>query len=288
MTSMRSVVVTGVSTGIGWGAVQALTGAGFRVFGSVRKSEDAERACQAFGNAFVPMMFDVTDEVAVHAAADRVRAELAGQPLFGLVNNAGIAVPGPLAHLPIDQFRKQFDVNVTGLLITTQAFAPLLGAASGFSGQPGRIVNISSVAGKVVTPLAGAYGASKFAVEAVSDALRREFLIYGVDVILIEPGPVATAIWGKNEQVDFSIYDNTVYAGAISKMLVYLESVTASAIPLEKVGQLVLSVLTTPSPKVRYVITPSLLQHYVTRYLPARIVDRIFGKVLGLLPASRG
>jgi NAD(P)-dependent dehydrogenase (short-subunit alcohol dehydrogenase family) len=286
MTNARAVVVTGVSTGIGWGTTQALVAAGFHVFGSVRRSEDGARAQQAFGDSFTPLLFDVTDGPAVLAAASQVRQALAGQALFGLVNNAGIAVPGPLLHLPLAQFKHQFDVNVTGLLATTQAFAPLLGADKDFTGHPGRIINISSVAGKVATPFTGAYGASKFAVEGLSDALRREMLLFGVDVVLIEPGPIATAIWEKNEQVDYSIYADTAYAKPIAKMMAYVKSVTAHAIPLETVGQLVLRALTIPAPKPRYIITPSLLQHYITRYLPTRMVDKLIARTLGLLPTK--
>ena len=140
---MKSVVVTGVSTGIGWGTTKVLTKAGFHVFGSVRKEADAQRLKQEFGDKFTPLLFDVTDVAAVKRGADQVRAALKGEKLFGLVNNAGIAVSGPLLELPVDDFRNQLEVNVTGPLIVTQAFAPLLGADATLKGQPGRIVNIS-------------------------------------------------------------------------------------------------------------------------------------------------
>src|SRR5438874_1992598 len=141
---MKSVVVTGVSSGIGWGAAKVLTGAGYRVFGSVRKAADGERLKGELGEGFVPLAFDVTDEAAVR----QVRAALGGETLFGLVNNAGVAVPGPLLELPIGEFRQQIEVNLTGLVIVSQAFAPLLGAEAGRSGAPGRMVNISSVGGR--------------------------------------------------------------------------------------------------------------------------------------------
>src|SRR5215471_15009628 len=162
---MKSVVVTGSSTGIGWGAAKVLIKKGFRVFGSVRKAADGERLQKEFGANFVPILFDVTDQAAVNRAAEQVASALGGETLFGLVNNAGIAVAGPLLYLKIDEFRHQLEVNVTGQVITTQAFAPLLGADRSRTGKPGRVVMISSVGGKNATPFMGPYNASKFALE---------------------------------------------------------------------------------------------------------------------------
>lgn len=153
MTKRNSVVVTGVSTGIGWGCVKVLTAAGFHVFGSVRKPADADRLANEFGANVTPLLFDVTDEAAVAAGARKVHVALGDDTLFGLVNNAGIAVPGPLLYLKIDDFRRQVAINLTGQLIVTQAFAPLLGADRTRQGAPGRIVMISSVGGKNALPL---------------------------------------------------------------------------------------------------------------------------------------
>jgi NAD(P)-dependent dehydrogenase (short-subunit alcohol dehydrogenase family) len=194
---MRSVVVTGTSTGIGWGVAKILIGHGFRVFGSVRKKADADRLAAEFGAQFVPLLFDVTDEAAVRVAATQVRAALAGETLTGLVNNAGVAIAGPLLHLPITDFRQQMEINVIGLVNVTQAFAPLVGADRALKGSPGRIVNISSVGGQVASPFLSAYNASKFAVEGLSESLRRELLPFGIDVIVVAPGAVATPIWAR-------------------------------------------------------------------------------------------
>ena len=132
---MRSVVITGTSTGIGWGSAKVLIANGFRVFGSVRKVADADRLAGEFGAPFVPLLFDVTDEAAVKAAAANVRRELAGEKLVGLVNNAGVAVAGPLMQLPIADFRHQIDINLVGVVIITQAFAPLLGIDPELEGE---------------------------------------------------------------------------------------------------------------------------------------------------------
>src|SRR6202030_4636488 len=141
---MQSVVITGASTGIGWATAKLLLDRGFRVFGSVRKQADAERLKSEFGADFTVLSFDVTDEAAVLAAAREVRTALNGETLAGLVNNAGIAVAGPVLELGVDQFRRQMDVNVIGPIIATQAFGPLLGSHSSLKSPKGRIVMLSS------------------------------------------------------------------------------------------------------------------------------------------------
>ena len=209
---MKSVVVTGTSSGIGWGTASVLIRNGMRVFGSVRKQQDAERLAAEFGSAFTPLVFDITDAAAVRAAAQQVRSRfLGGETLFGLVNNAGIGVAGPLMHQPIDEFRYQIEVNLIGPLIVTQAFLPLLGADRSLRGAPGRIINVSSVGGRTGAPFLGAYAASKHGLEGMSESLRRELMLYGIDVIIIGPGAVATPIWDKAEQIDTSIYAGTDY-----------------------------------------------------------------------------
>ena len=163
---MRSAVITGASTGIGWATAKLLLERGFRVFGSVRKPADADRPKAEFGANFVPLQFDVTDEAAVLAAAREVRTVLAGETLAGLVNNAGIAVAGPVLEVSADEFRRQMEVNVIGPIIATQAFGPLLGSDPSLKGPRGKIVMISSVAGRSGNPLSSAYVASKAALEA--------------------------------------------------------------------------------------------------------------------------
>lgn len=280
----KTVVVTGVSTGIGWGAAKVLTSAGFRVFGSVRKEADGKRLQAELGANFVPLLFDVTDEAAVRASVGQVRTALNGHKLFGLVNNAGISVVGPMLYLPVDEFRKQLEVNLTGLVITTQAFAPLLGVEDGLSGAPGRIVNISSIGGTSATPFITAYNTSKFGVEGLSEGLRRELMMFGIDVIVVAPGAVATAIWEKGVQVDTSRYNNTPYGPAVERMKQFAAGQEKKGLPPERLGQLIKLALTTPKPKVRYVITPEPFLHWLINTLPKRRVDRLIGSQLGLLP----
>ena len=283
MARKKSVVITGVSTGIGWGAVKVLTDQGFHVFGSVRKTADADRLKAAFGEAFTPLLFDVTDAAAVQAGAREVEAALAGAPLAGLVNNAGVAVAGPILFLPIDEWRQQLEVNLTGVVIATQAFAPLLGAGGARIADPGRIVNISSVGGRNANPFMGPYCTTKFGLEGLSEAMRRELLPFGVDVIVVAPGAVATPIWDKADQTDTSRYANTVYAPALERLRQHMLSLGKSGLPPERIGEAIATALTAPKPKVRYVVTGSPLQVLMTEVLPKRVLDKAIGKRLGLV-----
>ena len=284
---MRSVIVTGTSTGIGWGTAKVLIAHGFRVFGSVRKTSDAERLSAEFGDAFVPLMFDVTDEAAVNAAAAQVRAALGGEKLAGLVNNAGVVVAGPLLDLPIEEFRHQIGTNLTSVVIVTKAFAPLVGTDRTLKGEPGRIVNISSVGGKNAMPFLAPYATSKFGLEGLSESLRRELLPFSIDVIVVAPGAVATAIWGKAEQIDITPYLDTPYGTALKRLRAYMLTLGKTGLPPERLGAVVHHALTARRPKVRYTVTPRPLEDFLARMLPKRLVDRMIGGRLGLLPAQK-
>lgn len=282
---MPSVVVTGVSTGIGWGTAKVLLQHGFQVFGSVRKQADADRLSAEWGEAFIPLVFDVTDEQAVQKAAAVVAERLQGQTLFGLVNNAGIAVPAPLIYQPIEDYRKQLEVNLVGPLIVTQAFVKLLGADHQRTGQPGRIVNIGSIGGKMAGPFLGAYHASKFGIEGFSDSLRIELMIYGIDVIVIGPGAVATAIWDKAEQVDNSVYESTEYKQSVESYQKYMIAGGRKGYSPEYLGEIVRQALTTPHPPVRYgyAVVPRPFSNWVIpRLLPKRRINAVIAKNLGL------
>jgi NAD(P)-dependent dehydrogenase (short-subunit alcohol dehydrogenase family) len=284
---MQSVVVTGISTGIGWAITKVLIQRGFQVFGSVRKAQDAERLSKEFEKNFVPLLFDVTDEEAVQAAAQQVRAQLNGETLFGLVNNAGIAVPGPLMHLPTDDFRHQLEVNLVSVLIVTKAFLPLLGADRSLQGKPGRIVNISSTGGKQGGPFLGAYSASKHGLEGFSESLRRELMLYGIDVIIVAPGSVATPIWDKAEQLDVSTYANTEYIESIQRVQEYAVRNGRDGLPAQKIGEVVWQTLTTPKPRVRYAVAPgNFISRLAPTILPKRLVDRFIARNLGFTQAE--
>src|SRR5271168_2826833 len=285
MSVKSSVVITGASTGIGWGATKVLIGKGIHVFGSVRKQSDADRLQAEFGSAFTPLLMDVTDEASVRKAAAQVQSSLGNAALGGLVNNAGIVVGGPLLHLPASELRRQFEVNLIGPLLVTQAFAPLLGADRKRTGKPGRIVNISSVAGKTGFPFLGAYVASKHALEGFSESLRRELLLYGIDVIVIGPGSVVTAIWDKAEQQDNSAFAATDYAPSIDRFSKYMiENGRKEGLTPEQLGEAIYTALTAAKPRTRYAVVPRRFANWtLPRLLPARVVDRFIGKNFGLL-----
>lgn len=283
---MKSVVITGASTGIGWATAKLLLDRGFRVFGSVRKQADADRLKSEFDANFTPLIFDVTDEAAVLAAAREVRNALNGETLSGLVNNAGIAVAGPVLELAADEFRRQMDVNVIGPIIATQAFGPLLGSDPSLKGPRGRIVMISSVAGKNGNPLASAYSASKHAIEGLSESLRRELMLFGIDVIIVAPGAVKTPIWSKAEDVDITAYRNSPYFPALQGMRKFMLQLGETGLPAEKVAERIAEALTSASPKVRYQITPDPMRHLMIALLPKRMFDRIIARRLGLMPPA--
>jgi NAD(P)-dependent dehydrogenase (short-subunit alcohol dehydrogenase family) len=283
----QSAVVTGASTGIGWAACRELIDGGWRVFGSVRKAADAKRLSAEFGERFTPLIFDVTDAEGAKAGAAVVAEALQGRTLTGLVNNAGIAVAGPLLHLPIDDFRHQLEVNLTGVVIATQAFAPLLGAGPAREGAPGRIVMISSVGGRTALPFLAPYNVSKFGLEGMSEALRRELLIFGVDVVIVAPGPIRTPIWDKADQVDIAPYRDTVFLGALERIRRRMAKNGEDGMPAQAVAKVIHHALTVPKPRVRYVVTPNRMEALMARILPKRLLDRAIGKQLGLLPVRR-
>lgn len=278
---MNAVVVTGVSTGIGHGIAEDLAGQGFHVFGSVRKSADAERLQAALGDRFTPLIFDVTDPDGIRQAAAQVEAAVGDHGLRGLVNNAGICLLGPLMHVPESLIRDHFEVNVFGLMNVTRAFLPMLGARRPCPHPPGRIVNLSSLSGRIAYPMLGSYAASKFAVEALSDALRREMLIYGVDVSIIEPGAIRTPIWDKGLAIDMTPYAKTDYAPIMKTMFADLEGQRDGALPVERVTRVVRHALTSRRPKIRYVVANSpLTRWWIPSRLPHRWLDRVLRRFL--------
>jgi NAD(P)-dependent dehydrogenase (short-subunit alcohol dehydrogenase family) len=285
---MNTVVVTGVSSGIGATTAEVLARAGFRVFGSVRRPEDATALKAEFGEAFQPLVFDVTDEAAIAVAAGQVRAGLAGTRLAGLVNNAGASIAGPLALQPVEDFRRQIEINLVGPFLVTQAFAPLLGTDPALTGPPGRIVNISSVGGKMAAPFIGAYAVTKHGLEAYSESLRRELQLFGIDVIIIGPGAVVTPIWDKAEAAGIGSYAGTPYEAPMRAFSAwFLEQGRREGYPPAKVAEVVLKALTTPRPRVRYAVVPKPMMNWILpRLLPKRMVDRTMGKATGLLPKS--
>ncbi len=285
---MKSIVITGVSSGIGYGAAKEFAKHGYRVFGSVRKEEDARSLKSELGTSFTPLLFDVTDREAVLGAAGQVEETVGGAGLAGLINNAGTALAGPLMHQPLDEVRQQFEVNVFGLISVTQAFLPLLGAKKPPTHKPGRIVNISSVSGKVAEPFIGAYVGTKHAVEGISHSLRRELLLYGIDVIVIRPGAVKTPIWDKGAATLIGGgYAQTDYAAPLNRFQRYAEKLAGNGYSPETFGGFVRKVFEAQRPKTRYAIVPGRFTDWtIPASLPDRWLDRLIGRSLGLTQAA--
>ena len=266
-----AVIVTGASSGIGRATARQLRDRGFAVFGTVRRAEDAGALR---GEGMTPLMMDVTDPASIAAAREVALTQLE-QPLVGLVNNAGIPAAGPLELLPPEELRQVLEVNVIGLLAATQAFLPSLRRSRG------RIVNVGSVSGRIALPFAGAYAASKFAVEALSDSLRRELSGSGVRVVLIEPGPIRTAIWDKVVAPErFERYRGTPYAPLLAFVRRQALSSGEHGLPPEAVADVVLRALTARRPPIRVVVTRHKLRYWVMRLLPDRVLDRAARYVL--------
>ena len=273
---MDCVVITGVSTGIGLSATEILCDSGYKVFGSVRKIKDAEELSSKYPN-FKPLIFDVRDEEAIQKSADYVKEELSDQDrLVGLVNNSGIALGGPFKYLNTDIFRKQLEVNVLGVVSVTQNFLNLLGAYKGSKHQ-GKIIMISSVSGHRSYPYMAPYTASKFALEGMSDSLRRELMMYGVDVILIEPGPVKTAIWGKSPDRDDNPFLETDYGESLKAFYDQVISKANHALPADVIGNAIKQIIENPNPKTRYVYIKDKFKEFT---LPGILSDRTLDKIM--------
>ena len=280
----KDVVVTGVSTGIGRATTEVLISKGYRVFGSVRQQPDADDLQKELGNNFVPLLMDITDADAVHQAAEKVGSMIGDRNLVGLVNNAGMVVSGPLLYLRISEYRRQLEVNMISPLVVIQAFAPLLGTDKKRQGPPGRIVNITSSGAKVAIPLLGAYSASKFGLEGMSDALRRELMLFGINVVIIEPGTVNTEMYDKGEKEDLSEFKQTEYWEAVQNFQKWIvNEARTNGLPPERLGEAVHAALSTAKPRARYAVIPNRFKNWtVPRLLPARMLDRVLAKQLGL------
>ncbi len=280
---MKTVLITGASTGIGRAACLHMAKKGWTVFAGVRKQEDAD-SLSAEDAGIRPLILDVTKEDDITAAIRTLNDALGGQTLGGLVNNAGIANMGPLALQPMDDIRAHFEVNVFGLLAMTKAALPLLGTGEAREGAKGRIVNITSVGGELSAPFLGAYAATKHAVEAITDAFRRELLPYGIDAIAIGPGSVKTPIWDKAETANSDRpYKGSIWDQSIETFADVMLKGGRDGLPPEVVAEDIEAALCEASPKARYAPVPDKLTNWtIPRLLPKRMVDRAMAKRYGL------
>ncbi len=278
---MKSVVITGVSSGIGFSGADILCQAGYKVYGSVRKEETANPLLKKHPNNFIPLIFDVRDEDAIVKASNFVENDMSkSDQLIGLVNNAGVALGGPFKHLDTDTFRKQLEINVLGVVSVTRNFLKLLGAYKG-SANPGKIIMISSVSGHRAYPYMSPYSASKFALEGMSDSLRRELMMYGIDVILIEPGPVKSEIWSKAPDIDSNPFIGTDYEESLRTFYKEVFGKANDALDTDIIGNAIKNIIENPHPKTRYVYTKDKFKEFtLPGILPDRTLDKIMAKRL--------
>lgn len=267
----KSILVTGASSGIGAATVETLAGQGHLVYGTIRKEEDRPRVEDVGGR---PLLLDVTDKTTIETAREFLSRELPSTGLGALVNNAGIPCAGPLEYLSLDEIKATFDVNLFGVIRVTQALLPLLKQARG------RIINISSVSGTIALPFMGAYAASKFALEALSDSLRREMVPFGIGVTVIQPGSTATAMWDKIEQIELAYLRGTRYEVIARRVRDGAIKAGRRGMPASDVARAVCKAVDAGKPLIRILVTKSPLLTRLTRVLPDRLLDSVIARRL--------
>ncbi len=278
---MRSVLVTGASTGIGRATALRLDADGWRVFAGIRNPADGESLRQAASERLVSVTLDVTEPEQIAAAAELVERESEGG-LDGLVNNAGVAVPGPLETVPLDDLRHQLEVNLVAYVAVTQAMLPQIRRAEG------RIVFLASIGGRIAFPFGGPYHASKFATEAIGDVFRQELRPWGIKVAIIEPGSIDTPIWErgqrKGEEIEAkSPRTNLLYGAALDKFKQVIEDTAERGIPPEKVAKAISHALESSRPKSRYLVgLDAKVQARIKPLIPTAVFDRIVARQLNL------
>lgn len=278
-----AVVITGASSGIGAACAKHLDQLGFTVWAGVRRQADGDALVRAASPRLRVVMLDVTDPISVAEAGRTIAEETSGSGLAALVNNAGISVAGPLELLPLADVRMQFEVNVIGALAVTQALLPSLRLARG------RLINISSIAGLAATPFLGAYCGSKFALEAMSDALRLELAPWGITVSLIEPGAIQSQIWQRATMSatrtlgEVAPESLALYAQPLGRMQKVIAGAAARAIPADEVARTVARALTASRPRTRYLVGhDARFRALLRRILPDRVQDRLLAWFMGI------
>jgi NAD(P)-dependent dehydrogenase (short-subunit alcohol dehydrogenase family) len=278
---VRSVLVTGASTGIGRATALRLDASGWQVFAGIRKPDDAESLRAAASARLVPVFLDVTEADQIAAAAEQIEEKSEGG-LNGLVNNAGVAIPGPLETVPIEDFRRQLEVNLVAYVAVTQALLPVIRKVEG------RVVFVSSIGGRIAFPFGGPYHASKFGTEAIGDVFRQELRPWGLRVSIVEPGSIDTPIWERGQRMGAEIEaksprTNLLYGAAIEKFRKVIEDTAERGIPPEKVAVAIAHALEARRPRLRYLVgLDAKLQARLRPLVPTSVFDRIVARQLNL------
>ncbi len=277
------VVITGTSTGIGAACAVLVADAGYSVFAGVRRTADADAVTRQTSGEVTPMVIDITEADSIATAVETVGGIVGDRGIAGLVNNAGIVRPGPLEFQPMADLRRQLEVNLFGQIAMTQAFLPLIRTGNG------RLVNVGSIGGRLVLPLHGAYSASKFAMEAVTDAFRLELREWGIHVSLVDPGGSASAIFGKTlaaiDDVERDLHARGIhdYEADIISIRALIKKTADEALPPDHVAKKVVSALTAKKPKTRYLAGKDARKiAVIAKTLPDRVKDLAVAHEAGL------
>jgi NAD(P)-dependent dehydrogenase (short-subunit alcohol dehydrogenase family) len=280
MSAHQAVLITGASTGIGEACARYLVDRGFRVFAGVRKQADADRLQS---ERLMPLLIDVTESASIEKARETVGTAVSDVGLAGLVNNAGVVIGGPLELISTERLRTQLEVNLIGQVAVTRVFLQFLRQAKG------RVVNMSSISGRIASPLLGPYAMSKFGLEAFSDSLRRELDPWGIHVSIVEPGAIATPIWNKSiDRVDHVLKDmpekvKSLYGESIEAARTAARKMSDEAIPAIHVAKVVHHALTASKPRTRYLVgKDAKVAARMAWLLPDRALDWIIKKSRGL------
>lgn len=274
----KNILITGVSSGIGADAARTLIANGFTVVATVRKSEDEARLNEMYGEKIKVLKLDLTDLSEIEKIPGLLKQKYEIEQLYGLLNNAGIALAAPFAYQPFGEIQDIIQLNILSVMKLTQVMLPML--------KPGsRIVNISSVAGKNAAPFLAIYAASKHAIEGFSEAIRKEFILLGIKVVIVAPGSIKTPIWKKGFEVIKVAYKQSVFAEPFSRFMKIAQNAERNALEVTVVSADILEAFTTESPKVRYAPIPNRFANwYLPMLIPAKMYDYLSAKTLGLLP----
>ncbi|WP_026231810.1 SDR family NAD(P)-dependent oxidoreductase [Neolewinella persica] len=279
MNDREYVLITGVSSGIGYDAVRFLITNNYHVFGSVRKTEDVQRLTNDFPEHFTCLQFDVTKKMDVLKSYHQVKEKLGEKKMAGLVNNAGLALGGPIELMDDEKFRYQMEVNLFAVRTVTNIFLPLLKGNKKKNISGGKIIMISSISGVLNTPFNGAYCISKHAMESLAEIYRRELMMYDVDVVSIQPGPIESNLWVKNID-QYPEYNGTDYEGLLHKSNKIMKAAKRNALPAEVISKLIFKILTKKTKHYFIVNRNWLSTVLLIKFMPSRWVDRFFYKQL--------
>ncbi|MET0559018.1 MAG: SDR family NAD(P)-dependent oxidoreductase [Solirubrobacterales bacterium] len=276
---MRSVLITGASTGIGRATALRLDAGGWRVFAGVRRDEDAEDLRRVGSDRLEPILLDVTEPDQIAAAAARIEEEAGG--LEGLVNNAGVAIPAPLETVPVEDLRRQIEVNLIAQVAVTQAMLPSIRRAHG------RVVFLASIGGRIAFPLNGPYHMAKFGIEAAGDVFRQELRPWQIPVSIIEPGSIATPIWERGTRTADEVQERAgsrqvaLYGQAMERLREVARELAERGIPPEKVADAIEHALTASRPRSRYLVgLDAKVQARLKPLIPTPIFDRIVARLM--------